>query len=128
MGAINQTLNSAKDQLNNLSGQVTEAEKIIDGVNDLANDIAKKTAYMNVTTVDGQPAIELGQTNSGFKLRITNTSIDFLDGSSRIAYISNKVLYIEKAIIKDELQIGDGKGFVWKRRSNGNMGLRWVGG
>lgn len=128
MGAINQTLNSAKDQLNNLSGQVTEAEKIIDGVNDLANDIAKKTAYMNVTTVGGQPAIELGQTNSGFKLRITNTSIDFLDGSSRIAYISNKVLYIEKAIIKDELQIGDGKGFVWKRRSNGNMGLRWVGG
>ena len=82
-----------------------------------------------MTTDDnGDPCIELGKSDNDFKVRITNTSIDFMEGSSRIAYLSNRSLYIEKAIIKDELQIGEGSGYVWKKRSNGHMGLRWVGG
>ena len=76
----------------------------------------------------GNPCIELGKEGDPFKVRITNTSMDLLEGTSRIAYISNKCLYIQKAIIKDELQIGEGAGFVWKRRSNGNAGIRWVEG
>lgn len=127
---ITNTLDSAKNQLNALVGDMAEAESLIKNVNDLANDIADKTAYINITTVNSQPAIVLGQSSNNFKLRITNTSIDFLSGSSRLAYISNENLYIERAIIKDEFQIGEGSSgaFIWKRRSNGNLGLRWVSG
>ena len=79
------------------------------------------------TDSTGSPCIELGKSDNQFKLRITNTSIDFMEGSSRIAYIDNQTLYIERAVIKNELQIGEGTGFIWKKRSNGNMGLRWIG-
>ena len=129
MGDISSQLSDAKNQLNNLSGKVDQANGLIQNVNDLANDLSEKTAYINMTTdFSGNPCIELGRSSSNFKVRITNTSIDFMEGSSRLAYFTNQSLYIGKAIIRDELQIGEGSGFVWKRRSNGNMGLRWVGG
>lgn len=79
------------------------------------------------TNENGAPCIELGKTGNAFKVRITNTSVDFIQGSSKIAYVSNQALFIEKAIIKSELQIGEKRGFIWKTRSNGNMGLRWFG-
>lgn len=129
MSAINSNLNDAVQHLNAMAKDVAEAENAIHKLNSLANDLAKKTAYIVMTTdSSGQPCIELGKSDNAFKVRITNTSIDFMDSSSKIAYISNKALYIEKAIIKNELQIGDGEGFSWKKRSNGNAGIRWING
>lgn len=129
MGSINSQLNDAKDQLNNLAGTVNQVDETIGNLNDLANDLSEKTAYITMTTDDsGKPCIELGKSDNDFKVRITNTSIDFMEGSSRIAYLSNRSLYIETAIIKNELQIGEGTGYVWKKRSNNHMGLRWLGG
>lgn len=126
MGSINSQLSDAKDQLNNLSGTVDGVEETIGNLNDLANDLSAKTAYITMSTDDaGDPCIELGKSDNDFKVRITNTSIDFMEGGSRIAYLSNSTLYIEKAVIKNQLQIGEGSGFVWKTRSNGHMGLRW---
>lgn len=126
---ITDNLNEASNQLNDLAGDVAEADSAIQNIKDLADDLSEKTAYIVMTTDDsGAPCIELGKSDNDFKVRITNTSVDFMDGSSRIAYVSNQALYIERAIIKDELQIGEGSGYVWKKRSNGNMGLRHVGG
>ena len=127
MGAITSTINNATSQLGNLAGTVSGLDQAIDNANSLLNDLTQKTAYIVMTTDDtGAPCIELGKSDNDFKVRITNTSIDFMDGTSKIAYISNQALYIETAVVKNELQIGDGTGFVWKRRENGNMGLRYV--
>lgn len=71
-----------------------------------------------------EPCIELGEKDSDFRLIITNTRIMFLEGDSLPAYVSNQALNISKAVIEDELQIG---GFIWKKRSNGNVGLMWKG-
>lgn len=129
MSTINETLNSASETLNDLAGKVDGVDNIVDRLDTLVSDLSKKTAYIIMATDDsGNPCIELGKADNDFKVRITNTSVDFMEGSSRIAYVSNRSLYIEKAIIKDELQIGEGTGFIWKRRSNGNLGLRWIGG
>ena len=129
MSSINSQLNNAKDQLNNLTGTVNQVDETIGSLNDLANDLSKKTVYITMTTDDsGNPCIELGKSDNDFKVRITNTSIDFMEGSSRIAYLSNSSLYIEKAVIKNELQIGEETGYIWKKRSNNHMGLRWLGG
>lgn len=135
--AIEKNLNKAATELNNLSGSVENANNIIANLNQTVEDIGKKTAYIKMTIdEEGKPCIELGKDgNDTFKVRITNTSIDFLEGASKIAYINNQSLYIEKAVIKSELQIGEKKdaqgnlyGFIWATRSNGNMGLRKVGG
>lgn len=129
IGEIEKTLDDTANSLNDLSGSVDEIDNTITNLNDLVDDLSKKTAYIIMTTDDeGNPCIELGKEGNPFRVRITNTSVDFMDGSSKIAYVSNKALYIERAIIKDELQIGETEGFIWKRRTNGHMGLRWIGG
>lgn len=129
IGSINNSINNANERLDDLSGKVDDVDVNIDRINSLTNDLTEKTAYIIMTTDEtGSPCMELGKEGNQFKLRITNTSVDFMDGTSRIAYVSNKTLYIESAIVKDNLQIGEGTGFVWKKRASGNMGLRWVGG
>lgn len=129
MGSINSQLSDAANQLNDLAGSVEAADQTIENLNGLANDLAAKTAYIVMTTDDsGSPCIELGKSDNQFKLRITNTSIDFMEGSVRVAYIDNQTLYIEKAVIKNELQIGDGSGYIWQKRTNNHLGLRWFGG
>lgn len=104
------------DSSSNLEGAIDTAEKNI-------NYLAEKTEYISVgTDDDDNPYIELGKKDSDFKLRITNEKLEFYDGSSTPAYISNQKLMIRKAEVIDELQFGD---FVWRKRSNGNMGLIW---
>lgn len=129
VGSINDSINNTNERLDDLSGKVDEVDIDIDRIDSLTTDLTEKTAYIIMTTDEsGSPCMELGKEDNQFKLRITNTSVDFMDGVSRIAYVSNKALYIESAIIKDNLQIGEDTGFVWKKRASGNMGLRWVGG
>lgn len=128
IGSIADAINSATSNIDNLSGTLSRTNNVVNNLNQLANDLSKKTAYINMTTDEtGAPCIELGKTGNAFKVRITNTSVDFIEGSSKIAYVSNQALFIEKAIIKSELQVGEKRGFVWKTRSNGNMGIRWFG-
>ena len=101
---------------------------MVNKANDLLDDVTQKTAYINMAADDsGAPCIELGKQGNPFKLRITNTSIDFMQDNMRIAYITNRQLYIEKSVVTDEMKVGSASGFIWKKRSNGNMGLRWVG-
>lgn len=129
IGGIADTLSQTADGLTDVSGDIDGINSAITNLNGLLNDIANKTAYIIMTTDDdGDPCIELGKEDNDFKVRITNTSVDFLQGSSPIAWINNNSLYIEKAIVRNELQIGESPGFVWKTRSNNNMGLRWIGG
>ena len=128
IGAITNAIDNASNNIDSLASSLSQANHTINNLNNLANDLSKKTAYINMTTDDsGSPCIELGKVGNTFKVRITNTSVDFIEGSSKIAYVSNHALFIEKAIIKNELQIGESRGFIWKTRSNGNLGLRWFG-
>lgn len=121
---INNAVNSAIESGNTAE----EAKNIATKTDKLANDIAKKTAYINMTTDDKQrPVLELGKQDNPFKVRITNESIDFMEGTNRIAYITNQKLYIRSSVVTDQMQIGDDiDGFSWKKRENGNLGLRRV--
>ena len=114
---------SASSILMKLGGNASTLEDAVDNVEKNINYLAKKTEYISVgTDDDGNPYIELGKKDSDFKLRITNEKLEFYDGSSTPAYISNQKLMIRKAEVIDELQFG---GFVWRKRSNGNVGLIW---
>lgn len=89
---------------------------------DIDNALAK-TEYIAVGTDENdKPYIELGEGDSDFKVKITNEEIQFKDGQTTPASISNQKLMIEKAQVENELRFGN---FVWKERKNGNMGLTW---
>mgnify|MGYP002677964888 CR=1 FL=1 len=124
IGDIIDTLSKNTEDINDISGDVDSANSTIDSLKQAVNDLGVLADYVIITTYNGQPCIELGEGENNFKLRITNTQIQFADGTTIPAYLNNEKLYIEKAEVKDELQFG---GFAWKIRSNGNVGLMWKG-
>ena len=128
IGAIQSQIDEAAAGLDTVEKNLNSTTDMVNKANNLLDDVTQKTAYINMATDDsGAPCIELGKQGNPFKLRITNTSIDFMQDNMRIAYITNRQLYIEKSVVTDEMKVGSTSGFIWKKRSNGNMGLRWVG-
>ena len=124
MGSIVDALAKAQTDVNTLSGDMSGANSEISALKSALDDLGVLSDYVIITTYNDQPCIELGETENGFKLRITNTEIHFADGTTIPAYITNKKLMINQAEVKEELQFG---GFVWKLRSNENLGLIWKG-
>ena len=128
ISSVQDQIDKATSNISDLQINLGQTSDILDQTNSLLNDVTQKTAYINMATDDsGAPCIELGKQGNPFKLRITNTSIDFMQDNMRIAYITNRQLYIEKSVVTDEMKVGSTSGFIWKKRANGNMGLRWVG-
>lgn len=124
MAEINTALNDVSNSLDTLQQGVGDTSNTVNVLEQAVADLGVLAEYIKVTTYEGEPCIELGDLESDFKLLITNTRIMFLEGSGVPAYINNQSLYINKAVVKEEMQQG---GFVWKVRSNGNMGLMWKG-
>lgn len=73
--------------------------------------------------------MELGEEESPFKTRLSNTKLAFLQNELEVAYISNNKMYITEAEVKDGLKIGrggEGVGFfTWKQGPSGNLSLKW---
>lgn len=80
--------------------------------------------YKYIKFIDGEIWLgqEVEQGDDDFKLVIRNDRISFLQNNIEVAYISDNKLYITDAEITNSLKIGR---FVWKIRSNGNMGVIW---
>lgn len=96
----------------------------IDGIQKSIADLGVIGEYVQISTYEGEPCVELGESDSEFKLIITNTRIMFMEGTGVPAYVNNQSLFIKKAVIEEELQQG---GFLWKSRSNRNLGVVWKG-
>lgn len=121
---------------------VEDATSSVEIMSALTEELKNRTEYVrSYTDENGQPCIELGDNNLGnntgekgnFIVRITNTEIQFEEDGTIPARINRKMLIIEKSLIKNELQFGDDEDesisgvWIWKRRSNGNLGLSWKG-
>lgn len=115
--------------LNTLSESLKDSNSKIGNLDASITKLLGPAAYIREGTVKDAdnselPCLELGKEGSAFKVRITNKEIQFIDGQSIPAYISNQKLVIEKADVDNELRFGN---FIWKERENGNMGLVWEG-
>lgn len=133
--AIQEQVDNASSGLDSLQKEVGDTNSAVEVLEAAVADLGVLAEYIKIGTYtytdeDGneqtEPSIDLGETDTGFRLKITNTRILFTDGATELVEINskNKMLEIEKAEIKNELQMG---GFVWKIRSNGNLGLMWKG-
>ena len=124
MAQTKEDVESIRELLSNLEESVGDVDAAVEVLDNSMTDIKSSLEWVKVTTYEDEPCIALGETDSDFKLLITNTRIMFVEGSSVPAYISNQTLNIKKAVVEEEFQQGE---FVWKVRSNGNMGLLWKG-
>lgn len=121
---LQKTVNSTSESLETLTNNLGDTNNVVGVLQQAVDDLGVLTDYITIGTYENQPCIELGETDSEFKLRITNTQVVYTEGSTVLAYFTNQSMHIKKAVIEEELQQG---GFVWKVRSNGNMGLVWKG-
>lgn len=132
ISGLEKNISDNAETLGDLSGIVLDANGKIDVLKSTAAALETRTEYVrSYTDENGQPCLELGKGGSSFKVRITNTEIQFAEGTSVPAKINRQMLIIEKAIVKSELQFGDEQDadstgvWIWKQRDNGNLGLTW---
>lgn len=121
---LQKVVDATSEGLDNLVNELGSTNNIVNVLQQAVDDLGILTDYIAIGTYEDQPCIELGETDSEFKLRITNTQVVYTEGSTVLAYFTNQSMHIKKAVIEEELQQGN---FVWKVRSNGNMGLVWKG-
>ena len=127
MSTIQNGIDRANNTIESVSGNLDNVSKTVDDINENVKNLLDTSAYISIgQDDDGNPRLELGKKDSPFRVAISNTSIDFLEGTDKIAYISNKQLYIYSSVVTDELKIGDSTGYIWKRRANNHLGLRYV--
>jgi hypothetical protein len=123
-GDLQDVVNRTSESLNDLTNDVNDVHNTVDILQQAVTDLGTLSEYVKIATYEGEPCIELGESDSDFKLLITNTRIMFREGTGVPAYFNNQSMHIKKAVVEEELQQG---GFVWKVRANGNLGLVWKG-
>lgn len=121
---IQKRVNEVSDHLSTLTDEFGATSNAITVLEQAVSDLGVIGEYVEISTYQGEPCVELGERDSDFKLRITNTRMIFTEGSTILAYFNNQSLHIKKAVVEEEFQQGN---FVWKARSNGNLGLVWKG-
>lgn len=124
MGNTITDLNAAKENIDTLGQTVTNHDADIHNIEASIGDLQEIASYIRINSDGDVPFIELGNTTSDFKLKITNSDIQFIDGTEMPAHITNQMLKISTAEVEDKLIFG---GFAFAERSNGNMGLFWKG-
>ena len=124
MGNTITDLNTAKENIDTLGQTVTNHDADINNLEASIGNLQEIASYIRINSDGDIPFIELGNTTSDFKLKITNSDIQFIDGTEMPAHITNQMLKISTAEVEDELIFG---GFAFAERSNGNMGLFWKG-
>ena len=87
-------------------------------------DYGKTLEYVNVKTYEDEPCIELGESDSNFKLLITNTRIMFMNGGNVPTYINTNGIVTQDIEVQGEIVQG---GYVMLNTADGGWGLLWKG-
>ena len=144
--AADDALKQADDLLKNIdktSAALDEVEKTVKGINGLSEYVRISTyEYVDENGVTKiEPCLELGEADSDFKRKITNTQDIYLFGRMLKTYIDKDGVTAENVKVTNSLmQSGivevtdDGEdtytsefNFEWKIRTNGNYGLGFYG-
>ena len=138
---VEKSFESLQKGIKDNKDSISDANKAIDNVRDSLNsaqtELDKMTGFIDIDTQ--KATIELGDKESPFGVRITNTEIDFkidrIDGSTDVpAYIgidtsdSKSRLYVERGTFEEEISFGN---FVFVKHTvdgKTNMGIIRRGG
>lgn len=70
----------------------------------------------------GENGLTIGAQGSPFKTVMDNQSLSFMQGNTRVAYINNRQLYINSAVINEDLILGN---FFFSERGDGGVSISW---
>lgn len=86
-------------------------------------DHVKVGTYEDTDASEILPCVELSESDSDFKMRLTNKKAVFMDGINDSTSIDSDGIETENVRVKNDIRHYD---YVWRRRSNGNLGLMWL--
>ena len=118
---------SLQDRVEGIDGENGSISVLQNEVNQLKND----TEYVRMGTIESEygdgeePCLELGEEDTDFGLKITNTRMIFEDNTGDPTLISKDGLYTNTLTVGNEIRHGS---WVWAERANGNYGLMYKGG
>ena len=136
---IQNAVNNTSEALNNVMNELGSTEATINVLQQAISDIGEKTDYVNITnytytdehgTEKTEPCIELGESDSVYKLLITNTQILFKAGTNTPTRIETDGLVTENITVEEELRVTNpaiDNSYIWSMDSNGFIGLQWKG-
>lgn len=123
-----QETNAAMSNLSSLLQdlqRITESTKgTVDTLNQAVTDHGTTLEYVHITEYEDEPCIFLGESDSDFKLLITNTRIMFMNGSNIPTYINTNGLVTRNIEVKGEIIQG---GYVQLNTPDGGWGVLWKG-
>lgn len=132
LAGTNESLDGAIEDIGELSdqlvGTVTEQNKTITDIQtylnslrkDLDAEIQSRQQWLNFNSAEG---LVIGAAGSSFKTVTTNTSQQFRSGGTVLAETSGTE-FVAPVMRSDQLLIGN---WMWTRRDNGNLSLKWIG-
>lgn len=125
MSQTQQTIEQISVYLKDLEEELGSIDFVVESLRGDLDKAETSLEWVKIDTYQDEPCIIMAETDSDFKVIITNTRmVYYSDSLGELASFTNQALTVKKAIIEEELQQGP---FVWKVRSNGNMGLLWRG-
>jgi prefoldin subunit 5 len=125
MAETNHAVSDLSDLLATLQAQTNSTQATVDSLNQAIDDHGATLEYVNITSYEDEPCIELGESDSDFKLLITNTRIMFMNGSNVPTYINTDGLVTQNIKVTGEIVQG---GYVMLNTPDGGWGLLWKGG
>lgn len=133
IGTIESAVNDVTNAVDELQKLTNSTDSTVTSLKDAIENISKITERINVGTytyVDDEgvrrtePSIEWSETDTDFKLIMTNTQALFMDGPRNPTKINTTGMITENMTVQRDFRQGD---FVWAVRSIGNYGLMWKG-
>lgn len=97
----------------------------IQELSSVIGDHGRTLEYVKITTYNDQPCIELGESDSDYKLLITNENIMFKAGSNTPTHINTNGLVTQDIEVEGDIKQG---GYTMMNTSDGGWGLLWTGG
>lgn len=98
-------------------------------VNELRGAVANNQMLLEEYIRFKGALIELGKVGNAFTAELSNVELAFKENGQKIAYISNQILVITNAEIRNKLSLGnESRGwFDFIPRANGNLSIKWRG-
>lgn len=135
LGDLETNLNSAIDAEglrveSLLSTKVTQTETDwkaeVESLQTRVSDNETITAKVSNSMTFSASGLVISSSSSSMNVRITDTTIEFRQGNTRIAYIDGNVLVISNAILADSLTVGNHKIEKWDASTQYTI-FRYVG-
>ena len=125
----NDELNSYKDEVSSrFTQQANNFElsfnEITENINETRN-IAESNSTKEYLRFSQGTGVEIGATNSDFKVNITNNEFNIQQNGNKVAYVNDKKLYITEAEILQRQFLGN---FAFVVNTDGSLSLRKVRG